>query len=395
MTESLHDITERKKLQQELGETQERLAVATSSARVGVWHWDIANNELTWNDQTKVLFGLRADAKLDYHAFVEKIHPADREQMKQQVTSATKAGKDYETEYRLMLPDGSTRWILSRGKAFHDSSGNPIAMTGIVMDITERKIQQEQLEKLNRQFEARTKEYEAVISFVSHDLRSPIVNVKGFGGELRRDLEMLEKVLSDVELPQKAKRDVEMVLGESVPESLGFIEKSAETMEILLTSLVQVTRAGLAAVSPEKIDMDELIANILASLEFKIQQAGATVRVDKLPPCTADKPQAGRIFSNLIDNALKYLDKSRPGSIRIWGIASGNESMYCVEDNGLGIAPEYQKRIFEIFYRVSQKVQGEGIGLAMVKRMVDRNNGRIWVESEQGKGSRFFVALPK
>jgi signal transduction histidine kinase len=180
-----------------------------------------------------------------------------------------------------------------------------------------------------------------------------------------------------------------------VPESLGFIEKSAETMEILLTSLVQVTRAGLAAVSPEKIDMDELIANILASLEFKIQQAGATVRVDKLPPCTADKPQAGRIFSNLIDNALKYLDKSRPGSIRIWGIASGNESMYCVEDNGLGIAPEYQKRIFEIFYRVSQKVQGEGIGLAMVKRMVDRNNGRIWVESEQGKGSRFFVALPK
>ncbi|HLP62414.1 MAG TPA: ATP-binding protein, partial [Candidatus Deferrimicrobium sp.] len=99
--------------------------------------------------------------------------------------------------------------------------------------------------------------------------------------------------------------------------------------------------------------------------------------------------------SNLLDNALKYLDKKRPGKISITGRRKENTVFYCVEDNGIGISPEHQKKVFEIFHRLNpEDTQGEGLGLAIVNKIVTRNNGKVWVESEPGKGSRFYVSLP-
>jgi signal transduction histidine kinase len=117
--------------------------------------------------------------------------------------------------------------------------------------------------------------------------------------------------------------------------------------------------------------------------------------VAKLPPCVADAAQTNQIFLNLITNALKYLDAKRPGIIQVRGNTQENRVIYCVEDNGVGVPPECQDKIFEIFYRVEQnKCPGEGLGLTIVRQSAEKQNGAVWVESEAGKGSKFFVKLP-
>jgi signal transduction histidine kinase len=257
-----------------------------------------------------------------------------------------------------------------------------------------RRSQQQAVEEA-RQLDARTKDLESVIAIVSHDLRAPLVNVKGFSTEVGKDCKTLRKLLSDISIPDENKKELTRLIEQSIPESLKFIGTSADFMNNLAKSLVEVARAGMAAVRPEKLDMDSIAKKIIGTLEFKFKEAGAEVRLEPLPPCTADRQQVTQIITNLLDNAVKYLDRSRPGQIRLSGKVERNHAVYCVEDNGIGIAPQYQEQIFELFQRLGEKVTGgEGIGLAMVKRMLERNNGRIWLESEKGKGSRFFVSLP-
>jgi signal transduction histidine kinase len=252
-----------------------------------------------------------------------------------------------------------------------------------------------QLEKLNDKLDAKTKDLEAVITVVSHDLRAPLMNVRGFSKEIEKDCQTIRKLLSSFSVPEEAKNQLLRVFEQSIPESLNFIQTSAEMMNNIARSLVEVARAGLAVVKPERLDMNEILPKITAALEFKFKEAGAKVTFEPLPPCTADRQQVTQIVTNLIDNAVKYLDPSRQGRIKIWGKVEDERVVYCVEDNGIGIAPEHQEKVFEIFSRLGEKATGgEGIGLAMVKRMAERNEGSIRVESEKGKGSRFFVSLP-
>lgn len=139
-----------------------------------------------------------------------------------------------------------------------------------------------------------------------------------------------------------------------------------------------------------------MMQRIVESVRFQAKKTGALVEVEELPDCMGDEVQTNQVFSNLVDNALKYLDPERKGLIRIKGWMQEGRSIYCVEDNGLGIPKNHQGKIFEVFHRVNPKgsVSGEGIGLTTVKQILDRQVGRIWLESEAGKSSRFFVSLP-
>jgi signal transduction histidine kinase len=126
-----------------------------------------------------------------------------------------------------------------------------------------------------------------------------------------------------------------------------------------------------------------------------VKELGAKIDVGDLPPCTGDFVQVNQVFSNLVDNALKYCDPERPLVIKVTGENVGDEVVYCVGDNGAGIAVEHQRKVFEIFHRLSPGVtEGEGLGLSIVKKVIGRHNGRIWVESEPGVGSKFYVSLP-
>ena len=142
-------------------------------------------------------------------------------------------------------------------------------------------------------------------------------------------------------------------------------------------------------------DMDALIAKVVSGLDHQLKHVGAQLHRSALPPCKGDAIQLSRVFANLFGNALKFLDPQRPGVIAIRGAMETGRCVYCVEDNGIGIAPEHQGRIFELFHRLDpSRTEGEGLGLAIVQQILGRLDGEIWVESTPGTGSRFFVSLP-
>jgi PAS domain S-box-containing protein len=250
------------------------------------------------------------------------------------------------------------------------------------------------MKKFQQTIEAKNKELEQIVYVASHDLRSPLVNVEGYSQELEFSLSDLTKVLNN---PEATQQDIKQVAVEVLPdimEAINHIKVSTHDMDSLLKGLLKLSRTGRASLNIETIDMNYLMDRILVTLEFQIRQLEAQVIVTDLPPCKGDMVQLTQVFSNLIGNALKYHDPSRKSVVKISGKVEFDRSIYCVEDNGVGIAPEHQEIIYELFHRLnpSQK-DGEGLGLTIVRQILSRLDGEIRLESEPGVGSKFFVLL--
>jgi PAS domain S-box-containing protein len=267
--------------------------------------------------------------------------------------------------------------------------------TGFVRDITERKLSEEKLSAMAQSLAEKNKELESIVYVASHDLRSPLVNIQGFSRELEHSCRRVGELLRDASVAGDRAAELETLIREEVPEALNYIRAGAEKIDTLLSGLLRFSRLGRAALRIERLDVNHVLAGILGAMEFQIQRAGARVRIEALPDCLGDAAQINQVFSNLLDNALKYLDPRRPGEITVSGHGENGRSLYAVRDNGRGIAAEHQARVFEIFHRLNpSQGEGEGLGLTIAQRSLERQNGRLWVESEAGVGSTFFVSLP-
>ncbi|MBC8229708.1 HAMP domain-containing histidine kinase, partial [bacterium] len=269
----------------------------------------------------------------------------------------------------------------------------PIDMVTI-RDISERKRAEQEREHLIAELARKNKELEQIVYVTSHDLRSPLVNVQGFSKELDYSLKELASAIQSECVPADIREKAASILEEDIPESMQYIRASISKMDSLLSGLLRLSRLGRAAIKIEKLDMNNLISNVASTFEFQVKEADVKLEISELPPCEGDIIQINQVFSNLLGNALKFLAPVRPGIIRISGYKEKEQSVYCVEDNGIGIAPEHQEKIFEIFHKLEPAVDGQGLGLTIVSRILDRHTGNVWVESEPGKGSKFFVSLP-
>ncbi len=240
----------------------------------------------------------------------------------------------------------------------------------------------------------KNKEMEQIIYVTSHDLRSPLLNIQGFSRELQESFKQVLPVLNESGISSETREKLADALEEDIPEALKFILASSSKMDTLLSGLLRISRMGRVVLTIKRLDMNKLMADVVGVFEYKIKEAGITLHVDELPSCSGDEVQISQVFSNLLDNALKYLDPDRKGVIRISGT---KQLVYCVEDNGIGVKMNHQNKIFEIFHRLNpgDSVAGEGLGLTIVSKRLDRHGGKIWVEFEQGKGSKFFVSLPE
>lgn len=263
-------------------------------------------------------------------------------------------------------------------------------------EITERQLTERQRDRLMVELQLKNKELEGIVYVASHDLRSPLVNIQGFSRKLGKSCTQLAQLIAPCDMESEERQQLDRILREAIPKSLGFITGSVEKMDGLLKGLLRLSRLGRAALCFETLDMTSIMEKIVSSMAYQIDTLGARVDLGELGYCMADAGQVIQVFSNLLDNALKYHSPDRPLVVRIYSEEFEEGIRYCVEDNGIGIPREQQDAIWEIFHRLNpDDSQGEGLGLTLARRIVARLGGSIWVEPAAQAGSCFYVVLPK
>jgi PAS domain S-box-containing protein len=392
------DVTERKRAEENLAEERNLLRTLIDNMPDNIYVKDTSSRFLVANVAVARFMGSSIQEELiskTDHDFYEKELADEYRSDEQEIISTGKPliNKDEPK----MGPGNKMAWVSTTKVPFRDSQGRIIGIVGISRNITERKEAENARDRLNRELALKNKELESILYAASHDLRTPLVNILGFSHELSQNCDSLRTALEKKETSTSVEKEEEIysALYEAIPEALGYILTSAEKMDSLISGLLRLSRLGREAMKVEPLDMNLMMSDIEKSMEYQVKEAGAQLEIGTLPPCVGDASQINQVFSNLLDNAVKYLDKSRPGVIRVSGRVAGEQNIYCVEDNGVGIAPDHQEKIFEIFHRLQLDIEsGEGLGLTIVRRILDKHKGSVWVESEQGKGSKFFVSLP-
>ena len=300
------------------------------------------------------------------------------------------SGRAWKGEIKNRAKDGTTYWVDTTIYPFLEADGRPRQYIAIRTDITQRREDELRLIYLAEELAAKNKEMETIVYVVSHDLRSPLLNVQGFGRALVRACGELKEKYATIH-----DADVERLFGTEIPRALHFIEAGVAKMDSLLSGFLRFSRLGRVVLQSQKIPMNTLVHGAVQALKFQAEEIDAVIEVGELPDCFGDPTLTGQVFSNLIDNALKYREPARRCVISIAGEIVKGEAVYRVRDNGIGIAPEHQPQVFELFHRLHpKKSAGEGLGLTIAQRILERQRGRIWLESRAGAGTTFFVALP-
>ena len=293
--------------------------------------------------------------------------------------------------------EGQRQFVEVSASPIRDREGNIVRIVQVSRDITERKRAEEELQRYSEELRKSNDDLRDFAYIVSHDLRAPLVNIKGFSSELNTIMQELDGRMEQV-LPLVEEREREAILKllrHEVPEALDFINSSVMRMNSLIKGILKLSRMGLQKLMPGRVRTGELVSGILKSMAHQLEQGQVTVNVGDLPHITADRTAVEQIFGNLIDNAVRYLDPARTGQLQIEADLLPGEVIFHVRDNGRGIEREDLGKVFEIFRRAGdQDVPGEGLGLAFVKTLVRRTGGRIWCESTPGIGTTFSFTVP-
>lgn len=269
--------------------------------------------------------------------------------------------------------------------------------TGIIRDISDRKQAEAQVNQLARSLQEKNQDLESVVYIASHDLRSPLVNIQGFSIELSHSCNELKKILEGSELSVEAKESIERILGEEIPEALRFIFAGVNKMDGLLSGFLSYSRMGRMAMDIRPCNLNDLLEEVLLAMNFQIQQNNAEIVKSELASCYGDHNQLSQVFTNLLDNCLKYSHPERDPVVEISSELRPleHELVIRVSDNGMGVREEHITKIFDVFFQLNpDSAEGEGLGLAIAKRIVNRMGGRIWLESDHGTGSCFHIVLP-
>ncbi len=244
--------------------------------------------------------------------------------------------------------------------------------------------------------EALPEDMETLMHVISHDLRAPIVTIQGFCQELTMACDRLKTLFEEESMSDAVRKNVNPLVTEDIPEAVRFIRAGADSVNSVTSGILRFIRLGQIDLQWERLDVNALMMGIISSMEFQLKKKGVVLQIRDLPDCMGDEVLVTQVFANLIDNAQKYLDPSRPGEITISARTMDECEIFTITDNGIGIPTEQHARIFQVFHRLApQHEKGDGLGLAIVQRIIDRHQGKIEVESLPGTGTSFRVSLPR
>ncbi len=367
----VRDISERKKIEQKLFESEQRYDLAVKGMGVGLWDWNILAGTIYWSPKFMEIVGITDPSyapTLD--KFKSMLHPEDREYTIRMLEGHLQKDNIYDVEYRLCRMDGNYVWIRACGLAVWNEKGAPVRMVGSVSEIGDRKKAEEEMMRSNE-------ELERFAYIASHDLQEPLRMVANFTSLLKEEY--------GASLDQQA------------VEYMHFIIDAARRMQALVSDLLEYSRIGSEGAGLSSVDGTSHTELALANLKESIGDTKALVTLGDLPTIYANPVRFVSLMQNLIGNALKYKAKDRAPAICIQAEDRGTEWLFSVSDNGIGMKEEYLEQIFIIFKRLHGKKEykGTGIGLAVCKKIVESLDGKIWATSQLGKGSTFYFTVPK
>jgi PAS domain S-box-containing protein len=364
LVNTFHDITARKQ-SANAERNQERFELVQQAAHIGTFEWIIPSDTISWATEAEALYGLPLGSFGGHFAAWEAtLHPEDRERTVAEVRQVAAEGGDLDTVFRVCWPDGSVHWLRALARVFSDEQGQPYRMVGVNLDITENKAQEQREDNF--------------INMASHELKTPITSLIGYTHLLRSRLKEHPDPQVHLFLDRK--------------------EAQLNKLTLLVSELLDMSKIqmGQLPYQTKRVDLDELLREIVEDIQASttthqiILQDNASVYV------RGDRERLGHVLFNLISNAVKY--SPRANRVLAWISHDEEQVLISVQDFGIGIAEADRERIFERFYQapdpLEQTYPGLGISLYLSRTIIQRHQGRLWVESRKGKGSTFWVSLP-
>ena len=377
---SCFDVTELVNKDAALRESEERMRMTAEAVNLGIWEWDLSKDEIWATNARRALLGWPASGRITLEHFISRLHPDDRDRIRQAIDDAIHKGQDFDSEYRLVLPDGIVRWMATRGSVRLDAHGKPAQLLGISIDITARK--QAELEARQRRDELSHLSRVALIgemsASIAHELNQPLAGIVSNAGAGQRfidrgnvDLQEMRELLADIGADARRASDV-------VRGIRGMIRKE------------QMGR--------QRINLNDIVTNVvhILSSDALLHWCELKTSLDtNLPMVEADPIQIQQVLINLVVNAFEAMPET-PVSTREVEINTEQNAdgavRVGVRDYGVGISPETRSRLFEQFF--TTKAEGLGMGLAIARSIVEAHAGTIDAENAEGGGARFHFTLP-
>jgi PAS domain S-box-containing protein len=370
------DIDQLKRVEQSLRVTQARLESTLEASSVGTWTWDLASDRLIGDEFTARMFSIAASAAaqgLPAAAYLKVVHEDDRAHVAEALERAIQLCGAYDIEYRVPRDNGAFRWLQARGRVESDGAGRAVYFHGAVIDITDRKLSELSLRDKNQRLERSNRDLEEFAYIASHDLKTPLSGIKSAALWLEEDLH---------DISDEARK------------LLGLMRSRINRMETLLDDLLTFSRVGRTDTAASETKLADIFASIIEVLN---PPAHIQVRVEgELPVVVTASAQLEQVLRNLINNAIKHHDK-RDGEVVLSAKHVGDFVEFVVRDDGPGILPQFHEKIFQLFQTLKRRdeVESTGMGLTIVKKLVEQQNCRITVHSEgDGTGSEFRFRWP-
>lgn len=408
------EVTEQVRAREKLKDNQERLELAQKSGQIGTFEWIIATNQTIWTPELEALYGLPPGGfEGKYENWVQRVHPADLAAAEENLQTAVRGGPPYDIEFRTIWPDNTIHWLQAKGTVDYNEQGQPWRVIGVNIDITERKEAEQRLSELyqslqdlnatlesqvaqrtealnqtNLELQRSNNELQEFAYVASHDLQEPLRKIQAFGNLLEEEY------------------------GEVVGEGKMYIERmrsAAARMRVLIDDLLAFSRVTTKAQPFVPVDLNAVAQQVVDDLGPRLESTHGTIELGALPTINADPQQMYQMLQNLLGNAVKFHKPDLPPLVKVSAelLPASTEPevpedetvaryLLRIEDNGIGFDEKYTDRIFTVFQRLhgKERYEGTGIGLAVVRKIVERHNGTIIAQSSPGQGATFLVTLP-